>query len=441
MAQFGQVEGEAALFFEWAANWSQPFERVLEYKTDMFASYSGFEQRRALRHTARQDFTFMISGTSEVMQAALAVIAGWQRRLFLVPDFSRSLPFLTNLPPASGKVVVGSQPWWLVVGRYVRLEYREQVGFRRVSEIQGAEIFFDTVDSDTWPPGTKMFPLFAARLMNGVDTRAYTSATIAPVFDFSLEPAIEQAMPLGGPEAVFDGLEILYKRPNWAVPLELGHDAVLQVLDFDRGRRIVKAPTGFSARTQKMTFLNRSPEECEAIEAMFHRMKGRRGTFFLPSWTKDFTPQQALEAGEREMLIYQHEIAQTMLDDAANKTVVIITRDGRKYPNRIEEIELINGGYGFDWGLTYGQTVTALPGQKRVVFKFRDPWPVTIQPSEIIYASWLLSCRFASDALTLEFLTNEVSQFQFSTVQIKDAGPDSRVYGGWGLRYGYSYGG
>lgn len=443
MADFVTINGEAAMVFQWLPNWQTPFEKTMAYKTEVFSSYSQIEQRRALRASSRDSYSFMLSGTQEKMRSILTTAAGWQRRLFLVPDVVRSVRFDAALPPAANRVVFSAVPWWVKIGRYVMLEWRGQVGYRRVSDIQGVEVFFSDVDSSSWPVGAKVRPMYSARLLSGVPTRALTSATVQATFDFSLEPAEETDRVLGDADGLFDGLEVYYKRPNWATPLSIDHSAKLDLLDFDRGRRHVRAPSGFSGRTQKLAFLNRDAADADHAEAFFHRMKGRRGTFYMPTWTKDLVPHAAIEAGEKQMVVRQIDVAQMLADDTAHKAVVLIGRDGSKYPNRVTSIQAVGGGYGLDWGLFYGQAPDggADDTQQLVTLNFRDEWPVSLEPSEVVYASWLMACRFASDSQTFQYPTEDVSQFQMSITQIRDLGPDSRSFTGWGFNWGFGYGG
>ena len=443
MSTIVPIDGENALFLKALPNWNRSVEKTWEYKTDLFASQSGNEQRRALRSSARSSFSYSVSYAREDFRTFMQEMAGWQRRLFLVPDPVRNVPFIQAMSPGVNTTLIAVVPAWLRPGTRVALEYKGTFAYRRLLDVQGSQLVFDSIDGSMWPTGTKMHPLHEARLLSGVPSKSQTSTVAEATLDFSVEPLSDNNRVLGQPDGFFDGQEIFLKRPNWASPVDIEFSADLDVLDYDRGARFVADTTNFSARLQKLLFLNRDQDEADQVEAFFHRMKGRRGGFYLPSWTKDMQPVLDAEVGTQALLFDEAALEQMLSNDPAHRRLILVTRNGEYFPNEIENILMVEGGYGMNYGLSYGQRIDdlGLSSNRLVLITLRDPWPRTILKSEIVYCSWLMAVRFASDMLTFTYETDEVSQFQLSVQQIKDADASTRMYYGWGYGYGYSYGG
>lgn len=440
MIKIVAVNGLPALFFEFLPNWRDPVERELSYKTDIFESYHGFEQRRALRTTARRSFSFTMTRSQDNFREIMSVLAGWQRKLFLLADPTRSIRVLEEMSSFANKVASPAAPW-ITVGAHVALEYRGRMEYRKVLSIDGQDVFFDATGVTSWPLGTNIRPVYPARLMEGVNSRVFTSTVSEPQLDFSVEPTFPVAVVDRGSGAIFGGLEVLLKKPNWASPLGLDISATLEALDFGRGARTVIAPTNFSSRTQRMDFLARDAEEIEDAEAFFHRMKGRRGSFYMPSGTKDMRVISDVLAGSYGMVAALGDSLSLLDEDPAHRSIVLETANGY-YFNRIEDLHVITGGYGLDYGLSYG-LVQDLSGttDRLAVITLAEPWPVTLTPAQIRYASWLLCCRLGSDSLTFKHATEDVAQYQMTIMQIRDQHPTERYLPGWGYSYGTYYGG
>lgn len=439
MPEIVTYDGEPALIFDLPVNWRSEVSKSFEYKTDIFTSNDGDEQRRATRSTPRKTLVFTVSRADDARRQMAAILSGWHRRLFLVPEIGRSEYTATNLPAAATAVTVGSVPKWLTEGLFVLLSHGRRTGYRQIADVQGHEIHFANVDGQAWPVGTKLTLLQPARILEDTGPKAYTNTVMEASISFSVEPTLDRSQAQRPEYPSLEGMEVFLRRPNWATPIDLTYSTVRNVVDFGYGRTKVEAPEGFTRRAQKVNFLNRNHDEADEFEAFFHRMRGRRGTFLMPTWIDDLEPAQPLVGGNRQMLLPGTLMAQMYADDAVNRKVVVFLKDGRSFLNHILSVGIVSGGYGLSYGMSYGETVS--PEDRSTVLDMRYPWPEGVPLNAIRMVSWLTTARLASDSLTFSYQTDGVSQFPCSIMQLKDVALGSRRRYGWGYAYGQLYGG
>lgn len=438
MAEIVVYHGQQAVFLDLVPNWQNDVDQTRAYKTDIFTSYSGKEKRRALRQTARREWSMTALVERDRMRHVNDIMSSWTGGPVLLANPTKTQKLTGFLPAGTFITSVGAVPDWLVAGAYVCLEYRREMHYRIVKEVRGFEIEFLNADGVSWPPGTKMRPLMFGRLTTGMKQRVYTDSVLSLVLEFSVDPGSETDLE-GAQRTLFDSLEVWDRPPNWRELIDVTFDATTEVLDFDRGRIRVVHPNDFSIRVQKNTYLNRNAAESSDIEGFFHRMRGQRGTFFMPTWTNDITLASgtALLDGDNLLTTEQIEIVQLLDNSPTHRRVMIRLKDGSIIYNRLDDVGAASSGYGNAWGLNYGGP----DAFGEALLTFRDPWPRTIQPWEIDAISWLLPTRFASDSLTISWKTDLVSEFQTSTKTLVDLPFVPSTQYGWGFGYGVNYGG
>lgn len=197
----------------------------------------------------------------------------------------------------------------------------------------------------------------------------------------------------GGLPALFDGRELFLMRPNWAQPVDLSFAMTTETVDFGRGRVARYNPIAFTTRLLKATYLRRDETDAQRITGLFMRAKGRRGEFYMPTWEQDITPTSDLSGGAATITASGLDVFNTYAESTIFKALAVVTKDGAVYCRRVSTIVNVSG----DSRITVDQ-----------------PWDSDIPVSNISMICWLPLCRFASDQLTLEWLTQSVVQTQLA---------------------------
>lgn len=437
MTQVLTINSEPVVFFEYTPNWRQPVSTVQEYKTDIFTAYSGGEQRRALRQTPRTSYEYTVSLSKADKRAFDTLMAGRLGHLFAMAEPSRFTTTIYAALAGTTRMSIAAEPTWLKEGMLVAVSFKDAAELRIVQTVEGQEVVFSSSTSYSWPKGTKLRPAHIGRFDGQMPTKQLTSDVTEASLSFMVEPATESYSSPGVPAMFFDGLEVMTKRPNWANPISVDYEAELSILDFERGQRLVENPVAYNRRMQKAGFLGRNRAEADYIEGLFHRMRGRRGRFYAPSWSRDMEAEVALTGGDSVLVISDLDYYRFLTQDPTRKRIVVALKNGDLIPNYITGASTPSGGWGNIYGLDYGGYGTPLS----TTIGVRDPWPQDISLDEIASISWLLCSRFGSDSLTLSWETDTVSQFQFTLQAIEDNTPEDNPFFGWGMNYGNYYGG
>jgi len=383
-------------------NWADPYNVILEYKTEIITSRSGKEQRRALRRTPRKSLEYGITLSGAEARQFNSALSAWQAGNFFTPEITRNCKSTTAMPAVGLVVTVDALPGWLQLGTAVIIKSGDELDGRIVDQISGNTITFTTAnkasDTRTWPIGTIVHPALFGRLASPMATRRRTSNVTEATVRFNVAPASEP--PLLNPPAAdqsFNGVEVLTIRPNWAKPLDVERRFDSETIDYGWGKSQNFFPTNFSQRLMKATFLGKTRAEAEKVVGIFNRMKGQRGVFYMPTYERDMDISPLAVAGVN-LRLSGTEIADWLSDDKVYRNIAIVTRDKQIHCYNITAVAKITT---IDTLLTLSTAVTS-----NVL-------------SNAVIVCWLPLCRFATDELTISWVTDSVAQFDLAIKSIQ----------------------
>lgn len=393
------VIGTRGKVWPFPPNWSSPVSVQREYKTDIITSGSGKEQRRAIRQTPRKiiEFTSLIQRNQ--LRRFVQEMATWQDKPFTVPDYTRHVSSAAVMPPSTFDMELERMPSWVQPGAALALRYENRLDTRIVDEVNGNVVTFTIAAGLPWPVGTRVQPMLTAYVDMEIGTSLSTNAVMTIPTRFNIIPGTEVPPAATVAALTFDGRELFVLRPNWAQEVSLNFAHPVEQVDFDRGRIERFVPIKFGTITQQATYLNRDQEAGDAITDMFDRMKGRRGEFFMPTWRNDMDLRQDVSNGTFLLRVQGRDVLNNFKDDTVYKAVAILLEDGTLLPNLIQQMYGVDDIVGFD-----------------TIIEMKNAWPVDFDVDQIVMISWMTLCRFGSDGMTLEWLTDSVGQYQL-TVQ------------------------
>jgi len=370
-------------------NWSSAVKESLAFKTEVLVSRDGTEQRRALRTTPRRSFSFSALADHDRMRTLSAFLAG-SPLATKMPEVTRGVRSTTALPSGGNSITVRSVPEWLVPGAAVGLASRRRVREFEVDTVVGDVVQFTSAADLAMASGALLSPLVEGWMSDSVQASMRTGMIGTVDVDFDVAPATE-AVDEGEIDYVnwYEGREIFMARPNWARPATAQFQHDVETVDYGRGRVARFLPVDFGTRVFQAAYLNRSADDVQYVRQFFARMKGQRGEFHLPSWEDDLPLKERAEVGTSTITIAGSEVFAAYADDPVHRTILITTKIGRYFPRSIESI-----------ALSGGDSVVTLS----------TPWAFDLDPQEVVTISWMPVCRFASDSLTIEWITDQVAQ-------------------------------
>lgn len=391
--------GMRAELWDIRPNWEGGYRISYEYKTEIITSRSGKEQRRALRQTPRKSLEYEVIESHHKAARLRAVLDGWQDKNYIAPEITRSVVTTSGLGVGNTDVNVELVPHWLRDGAIVVLSHGKRNSVRIVSHVTGNTVTFTAAGESAWPEGSTVHPGLLGRVGTSQRVDFVTSQVARMGFRFDVVPGSEGSQNLGTSYPTFNGAELFMKQGNWAQPVNVTFQADVETLDYGRGVVEYLPLLDHGRRITQVTFLSRSRDEAEQIESFFHRNKGRRRSFYMPTWMPDMVVVKDLSNLNRFMTVAGEDIYRFYRNDPVFQHILIRFVDGSEMIRTIVDMGIENGNTVLD-------TV--------------DNWPRDITPSEILMVSWLVKVRLASDILTIDWRTDRVAQFQMSVQSVED---------------------
>lgn len=380
-------------------NWRQPVHAVYQFKTDIFTSRSGKEQRRALRTSPRVSVKFTVTRAAEDRRKLDRLLRTAQVAPMSMADLTRKVRL--TAPADVGATVLqvsDASVDWLDVTRYVIVA--GPTGYLRYlvddRDVDAGTITLHTATSVALGAETKIHPSYTGRLSDSIDAKLITTTVVESDIQFEPFPGANAAIDPGSPEDVFNQREVFLFSANWANPVELNYVKSIDQVDFGRGRTAYYQPVSFGERTRKFQMVMPCEAARNTVVGMFSRMKGQRGEFYMPQWEDDFTVAVPAAAGDTTLVVEGTEVHETYQADDLYRAVVIRA-----------------GNYRF-----YRKITATTSDGINTTITTDLPWPVPVDQTTRM--NWLVVHRFASDQLDLECVTDEVTRTEISVRALED---------------------
>ncbi len=394
-----QIEA-AYLLWPLAPNWREPFSVSYEFKTDIFTSRSGREQRRAQRTTPRKTLKFTVTRTAGEARTFRSFVTRFQGPLINVADSSRFARVLAAAPVNTSVLLVDDATGsWIDGGQRAVLYFANlyiPVLVKSVDRAAGVVTLTAPLDRD-WPIGTKLHPLTSGRLDDNLPVKNYQDRTIEADVAIALDPGTVRADDVGSPSDVFNKREVFVGRPNFLQPIDGDIRRSIDLVDFGRGRIAGYLPVNFSTRTKQYQMLEAKRADRARVVGLFQRMKGQLGEFYMPSFEDDFTPVGVAVGGSTSATFSGRMLNDVFKKDGVHRAVLITTADGARFYRRI---------------------LTASLSGSDTVLTTDIGWPVAIDAA--VTVSWLVVHRFAVDLLNMDCVTDEAAKAQLSVISLED---------------------
>jgi len=383
----------------------QPYRVEYSFSTSVSVSRSGKEQRVANRSVPRKSVSYQTHVTHENFRLFRDSMRYWQHRPWCLPEITRKTASTGVMSVGGNRLRFDELPRWAVPEAQVVLEHDGDYDIKVIEEIDEDEnsVTFKSRSSQFWPVGTLVYPGLTGFMRQEISAPRLTNAVATPAIEFDVRPLSEPVEELDEPEVLLDGREVFLRKPNWANRVEgvFTHEA--EVLDYGRGPVHRFAPIVFGTETRTATYLSRDYEEAEQIRQLFFRMKGRQGEFYLPTWEYDFRPKMVMQPTVATLRVDGHEFGNIYGDSTVHRALFIQMDDGELLLRKILSIEKISDAFGNDTAITVDGV-----------------WGREISEDNVTMMGWLLACRFVSDILTVEWLTNSVANIQLTVMSLED---------------------
>lgn len=380
----------------------RPFNVRREYRTEIFTSRSGREQRRALRQTPRKRIAFDVSLIGD----------DWRNfRRSMVRDLRRKLisyeapRFATLAAEMAGgdECEVTAAAAWLRAGQAIMLIDDARMAHRTIRSVVGTTVTFTGSGLDTWPAGTKLHAALDGRLAADVATAVrYRHVTDVQV-SFEATPGSELEPLQGTAAATFNDREVLLSRPNVWMPVEVLHEQLREAVDYGHGTIATFHPVTFTAQVRQGAYYALGLEAADALQAFFDRMKGQRGEFYMPSFEDDLPLAAIAGSGTTSLTVTGTDVAEIFAGSTVYEAIAVFLTDGTVLYNRVTDIEESAGNSLLTVATAWGQDIA---------------------PAGVTRISWMPVWRLASDIMEIEWDFDTLARTSLAMRMLEDLAPE-----------------
>lgn len=392
------VSGVRGRLWPFLPNWSGGFREVWEYKTEVITSRAGREQRMALRTTPRKTVEYASLIYEETRREFSRALDKYHHVDHVVADIPRHVVAVSEVPAIAGPVTVDEIPDWIDDNQVIVIVNGRDVNLRYVDTVdEDNNIITLKNDGAAMPAGSYICFGMVGNIDPNIQTRRLTNEAAEVVFRFRTSPGREDYLEPPAAAETYSGREVFLTKPNWSDPVSIDFERSVNEIDYGRGVITRFVPIPFGAHLFRATFTNRDYAAAKAIRDTFIRMRGQRGEFFMPTWEADMMMKLAAGSGTASIRIEGTEVAETYASHKVFKSIMVLMNDGTRYYRTATNAFTVDDVNGNDSILQLSAT-----------------WPVTIEPEDVAMICWMPCCRFATDALTIDWLTDSKARMQLN---------------------------
>lgn len=373
-------------------NWIRQVTSVWSYKTNIFSTREGNENRTAQTEKPRRRLEFTITETGDRAANLRGLLARDTNTTALLPDIVRAV--------AAGavegvEIELGAIPVWARSGRPIAVMRGDDVQVRKIVTAVDNRITLE--EPVSFPTGAKIAPVLQGRVPTAKVSKP-TSRTVQVLFDFEEDPAtsMDPLDPLSAGDFVrYRGLPVFPFKPNWADGIDETYTKTLETFDTGFGSVHYANPEIDARWSSEFPCVAKNPAMVELAQRFFFSQKGQWRAFYCPTWTDDL---RVVSVDSLRIMTVAGSAAYYQFKDSLTyRNVSAKTPDG-VWLFGVKEVALLPNG---DTRLTFDGELPSLASAPK-------------------YLSWLVLARFASDTLEMSWLTDGVATFTMPVISIFD---------------------
>lgn len=374
-------------------NWSSSLVDRYEFRTTIFEAHTGDEQRRATRQRPRRSIQYAVTASGETLRNMAAMLTLRRDTRLKVPDVTKST--LVEVSGANEITLLEGYRDWMVVGQYVFMREGSRYEVCRIAEFDGFLRFEEGLIHEYTNP--RLSPARFGRVPPQQKTTYLTSVTGQTTMLLDLDPGHEEDFADAAPTQ-FRGQDTMFLRPNWKDGVAVTVGVPGDKIDYGVGQIAFDYRQTLNTKIVEFTFLGRARDEVRKHLNQFHRTKGRRGVFYIPTWTSDFEMVGTPDYGDNTITVrgtYRQELNPI---DFSHRNIALIWGD-TVVPCGIYSVEPVAEG---------------------LKLKIDTPLGSLPLPPKF-FLSWLVMARFASDEMVIDWKTDTVAEISYNVAVMRES--------------------
>ena len=399
-----RISGVRSILHGFMPDWgAASFKVTREFKTDLWTSRSGKEQRRPLRKRARKSLEFTATLKTEDLRTFIRLMEKRNGVTVTMPDYSRWARTAAAALVTDSSVTIDGAAAWAVEGANVQFQNGAQTATQRILSVADDVITFSAPLGQAWAQGTLVRPILSGRFTADVKGSFPTNTVGKIDITFDVTPASEPDIDPPDAPLTFNGREVFLRSPNWATNPQPTFSDPFETIDYGYGRIAYFDPVKFNTLTRQAVYVAKTNADAELLENLFERMKGRQGTFYMPTGLNDLPLKDETAGSSLSFRVAGRDTYDAYVSSTVYRAVAILMNDGSYVFGVVQELTQVSDTEGDD-------TLVGLAA----------PIGRDLSADTVALISWMPAWRFATDTLVSEWLTDGVAQMQMNHQTVED---------------------
>jgi hypothetical protein len=328
---------------------------------------------------------FEVCGVAAHRRIADMLLAGYGGRwlLPLWPDAQRTA---AALPPGAAAIGCATDGFDFAAGGAALLwAAPNSWEVAKIDSVGGSGLMLSSPLAGSWPAGTRLYPLRAARLRAGAEAQQLGDDASRRQLEFDIDEPCD--WPALTSPTLYLGRPVLTVRPDESDASSSGETRLLQTVDYEAALPFSYDLPGLALRTQSTQWkLHRRPAH-SWFRSLLYTLRGRVTPMWLPSFASDLKIVADIAANDVTLACEWSGYAVFGLGKVNRRDIRIELGDGTIYYRRIT--------HAADAGATETLTLdSALSTQ-------------AIAASHIRVTSFMALCTLGSDSVELSHVTDQ----------------------------------
>lgn len=383
-----RITANRIIAWAFAPDWGQGVQEQLEWLTDVLASESQAEQRRALRTAPRRELSAPMYVEGRERQLLDLALFGWGSRIWALPIWPDIQRLGTAVPAESLTIPCATE--------YLDFRAGGLAMLRAETAFQSEVVEIDSVDAgglslkrptlQGWPVGTRLYPVRTAHLMQQPDLVRLTDQLMQAGVTFQVMEACDWPELDVAELPAYRGWPVLELRPDETEDLTHQFERLLLTLDSRTALPLVTDVAGRALPITDWRWVDMGRAERAWLRSLLYYLRGRQRAVWVPTHADDLT-------------VVAPTTDTSLTIDVAN---VGYSRFGQQRVGRRDiRIELVNGQ------VLYRRIIGASEIDAEVERLAIDSVLGTAMvPEDIARVCWLVLSRGNADRVTLDHITD-----------------------------------
>lgn len=282
-------------------DWSGGVQERLAWLSDvMQASATAVSQHRGLRIGPRRSISFDVLAEGQERRVADMLLAGYSGTWLLPiwPDVqfvgahAAAGDFITCATTGFDFVTGGKALLWSAVNTWEVVQ---------VDTISGAGLLLAAPLVNSWPAGTRLYPLRRARVQDGAEEILRTDTISRRGLTFEITEASD--WPALASPTTYLSHPVLDVRPDESDDPASSYMRLAQTVDHETGAPVVHDLPGIALRMQQSHWKLWGRAEHAWFRSLLYTLQGRRVPMWVPSFASDLKPAAAVTGGSATLSV------------------------------------------------------------------------------------------------------------------------------------------